>query len=99
MSAKRTGFPKYQPNSGGAPVHAVKVIEVLPYSVLGAPAGSLTVKYEGGKGSNYVPAWVAENAPHVGGYCVFYDHAPGDMRVRFESAENIKKNYTQAVPS
>lgn len=96
MAASKTKLTKYIGKDGAA-IFAAKITEMVPFTQVGAPPGSATLKFgELGKRSNLIGAWVAQNNPQVGGYFVVYDTPEGQTLCRFESAERVAQEYTRA---
>lgn len=97
MAASKTRLTKYL-GKDGAEVYAAKITEIVPFTMVGAPAGSATLKFgELDKKSNLIGPWMAEHLPQVGGYFVVYDLPDGQSMCRHESAQSIEKNYTRAA--
>lgn len=97
MSASKTRLTKYLGKDGAA-VYAAKITEILPFTPVGAPRGSATLKFgELDKKANLIGSWIAEQNPRVGGYFVVYDLPDGQTLCRFESAESVSQNYTRAT--
>lgn len=95
MAASKTRLTKYLGKDGAA-VYAAKITGMEPFIQVGAPAGSMTLKFgELKKQSHLIGPWIAEQNPSVGGYFVVYDLPDGQTLCRYESAERIDQNYTR----
>lgn len=100
MAASNTGLTKYIGKDGAA-VYAAKITSMAPFSLPGAPAGSMTLFFGelGKKRSNLVGPWVAQHNPQAGGYFVCYDLPDGQTMCRYESAASIAADFNlEALP-
>lgn len=86
--------------AGKPPVFAAKILEILPYTNpnSGEQDGTKNFAFAGGRQLTVNPQWIAENAPTVGGYLVFYyvNGDPEKIRTRFEPAESFDKDNVKA---
>lgn len=97
MSASKTRLTKYLGKDGDS-VYAAKITEIIPFTPVGAPPGSATLKFgELDKKANLVGAWISEHQPVVGGYFVVYDKPDGQTLCRFDSAEILGRDYVRTV--